>query len=112
MGMAANPSGASFDLADAKGGTSIPVACGFDSNATGLELEQKFSCVVNDRSWPGRNRTKSRNPYLTGVRPWFDSGSTHISTHIFVHGGGSILGVYPGARCQGFPQPLAAHSST
>src|SRR6202035_527813 len=42
------------------------------------------------RLMPGRNRTKGRNPNLTGVRWRFDSGSTHTSTHIFVCGGGSV----------------------
>jgi hypothetical protein len=39
--------------------------------------------------WPESN--KSTNPYLMGLRLVLDSSSTHISTYIFVRGGGSIL---------------------
>jgi hypothetical protein len=51
-------------------GTSIPIACEFDSDAYGTVRKKKFVSKFNKPPCPGRNRTSAKKPRFTvPVRP-------------------------------------------
>jgi hypothetical protein len=62
-------------------GTSIPVVCGFDSDAIRPGRQQKFSCIFNSVSRPGRNRTAIKIPINRAFPDRWKNSYSHRYSH-------------------------------